>query len=487
MNLGEELTGYLNKVDESRKDISSINDWWEANHKEEEPFLLSGTSGKDVWRVLDIQHIINANKKILNIGVGLGHCTRELNRIGAKIHALDISSIALKRVENYVEHAWFPSQLPDLPKNYYDLAISHLVAQHMSDADLLYQIEYVVKSLKPGGFFAIQIAFPKQKDYQLIESFDTQKWGGVLRSLKHIHDLVEKAGGKTVWVDKIGDFPDFEVGWYGLHIVRNDSNSIIEYQSMRLNKKISKLIEIEGDYYSNLGKIDKAFELYSEAFVYDDENLSNLKKCGELYYQKGEKLKALEFFNKAYRFYLNDLEAVIIIGQIYIELGEILKAYDIFIEFKNKQPAIIDDIVFQSKIIITDALITLGDVYYSSGLYAQSNKIYEVLLKLIPGDRLLMNKINEIENQSEETVDNLLLKLRLAELAIEESRFDTARLILEDILSHDSKNISALIDLGVLNALETKNSEALHYFEKVLEIEPSNEIALENLRLIESF
>ncbi len=300
MNLSEELTDRLTKVDESRKKISSLKDWWETNHQEDEPFLLSGTPGKDVWKELNILDDITANKKILNIGVGLGYCTKEMAAIGATVHALDISTAALQRVQNFVKGTWLPDQLASLPENYFDLAISHLVAQHMSDADLIDQIKSVVRSLKPGGFFAIQISFAKQKDYQFAESFDVQKWGGVHRSLYQINDLVNKAEGQIGWVDIIGDFPEFEVGWYGVHIIKNDSTGKLRL----INVWATWCGPCAGE-FPDLVTIDRMYRDRSFEFISISADKIN-KKDDVLKF-----LKKVEASNKNYIFNLDDVYKLI--------------------------------------------------------------------------------------------------------------------------------------------------------------------------------
>ncbi|AFN75411.1 hypothetical protein MROS_2181 [Melioribacter roseus P3M-2] len=481
-NIPKEMHGYFTQIEDIRKNVTTIREWWEENHKYDEPFLLSGTPGREVWRALGITDYINAQKKILNIGVGLGHCTKELSNIGAEVHALDISLTALKRVEKYIKKGWTPDELPHLPVNYFDLAISHLVAQHMSDTDLLNQIKYVIKSLKKDGFFAIQIAFPLQEEYQFREDFEIQKWGGVLRTLEHINELVEKGGGKILWVDNIAEFNEFDTGWYGIHIVKNAPESVIEYSNHKLNKKKSKLIENEAKRYQK--KIDKAILFYKNSLSVDNENLSSLKKCGEIYYQKDEKLISLEMFNKAY--YLNkiDLETILLIAQVYLELGEYFKACHLLIEYKNKQHEISDSLLIKTRINVSNALNTLGDVYFASGLYKMAAKVYEKSLELYPGNDLITIKFNKVKNVNDEPVDYTLLIINLAEMAIEERRYDSARLILEDLLITEPKNISALIDIGVLNALEGNDEEAIKCFQQVIENDPENEIALENLTIL---
>lgn len=204
----------------------TIQDWWNYHHENKGNYRnwLSGSTSNEVWRNLSITKLIKKDKVVLNIGVGLGHCTKELAKKKCIVHALDISAIALDKIKTIATKIYLPSSLPDIPKETFDIAISHLVAQHMTNEDLLRQISGILKALKPCGVFAMQFAYADDIQKNDIPSPSTEiiKTGGVCRSLKGMAHLVEEAGGTISWVSRIGIFPEYGSGWYAIHIVRTD-------------------------------------------------------------------------------------------------------------------------------------------------------------------------------------------------------------------------------------------------------------------------
>jgi 2-polyprenyl-3-methyl-5-hydroxy-6-metoxy-1,4-benzoquinol methylase len=209
------------EVQHSVQNRESVKEWWENNHKKDHPFWLSGTSSQQIWSSLNINNLVLSNSIVLNIGVGLGQDTRELVNKGCIVHALDISETALERVRNFVKCVWLADQLPQLPSKTYDLAISHLVSQHMSNRDLLEQMIHVVRSLKERGIFAMQFAFPLNGHIE--ESNEVEgniRCGAVLRTMEIFDQMVQKASGRIVWYRQIGTFPEYGAGWYGVHIQR---------------------------------------------------------------------------------------------------------------------------------------------------------------------------------------------------------------------------------------------------------------------------
>lgn len=202
----------------------SIEGWWDKCHGESAPFWLTGSQGPEVWAYLDIHHRLQPGITVLNIGVGLGHCTRALARIGTHVHALDISETALQRVSDVIEQGWLASNLETLPKDTFDLAISNLVAQHMNHETLRAQLEAVISSLRIGGVFALQFSasLNDSENDQASPTLHEQKGGGVMRSLAWMERCVQGAGGAVVRANRIGVFPHCNSCWYGIHIVRKD-------------------------------------------------------------------------------------------------------------------------------------------------------------------------------------------------------------------------------------------------------------------------
>ncbi|MGE3681521.1 MAG: class I SAM-dependent methyltransferase [Bdellovibrionales bacterium] len=207
----------------------SIRQWWDQAHSVDHPNWLTGSSGKEVWRRLAVLHRIRPGTQVLNIGVGLGHCTHGLKERGCSVSALDISPVALSRVKSLVENSWLPEQLPHLPADQFDVAISHLVAQHMTDENLTDQLRHVIRALKPDGVLAIQIAYrmnrrPNPTDQATL--LELEKGGGICRHLYEIMNVCSRAGGAVTWAKRVKLFKDFGSGWYGLHIRKVDYKGI---------------------------------------------------------------------------------------------------------------------------------------------------------------------------------------------------------------------------------------------------------------------
>jgi 2-polyprenyl-3-methyl-5-hydroxy-6-metoxy-1,4-benzoquinol methylase len=209
------------EVQYSIQNRESVKEWWEHNHKKDHPFWLSGTSAQQIWSSLSINNLVLPNSIVLNIGVGLGKDTRELVNNGCIVHALDISETALERVRNVVKCCWLADQLAQLPSKTFDLAISHLVSQHMSNRDLFEQMTHVIRSLKDDGIFAVQFAFPLNG--RIEESNEVEgniRCGAVLRTMEIFDQMIQKAGGRIVWYRQIGTFLEHGAGWYGVHVQR---------------------------------------------------------------------------------------------------------------------------------------------------------------------------------------------------------------------------------------------------------------------------
>ncbi|MGZ5435807.1 MAG: class I SAM-dependent methyltransferase [Pyrinomonadaceae bacterium] len=209
------------QLEQSEKDAESVAQWWNKCHSTDRnfSFWLTGSRGPEVWSSLKIEDRIGPNQTVLNIGVGEGHCTRGLSERGCQVHALDISPMALAKISNCVVKTWLPSQLEEIPSDTFDLAISHLVTQHMSDTLLDQQLREVVRSLNAGGVFAMQFAYRLSGNEEEIEQSEaSSKNGGICRSLETMRSLVAGAGGRIVWSEKIGTFPEFDSGWHAIHI-----------------------------------------------------------------------------------------------------------------------------------------------------------------------------------------------------------------------------------------------------------------------------
>lgn len=203
----------------------NVKDFWEKAHADSAQEWLSGTRLNELRINLQLDGILKENIKVLNIGVGLGTCTKELVDMGCIIDVLDISDIAIEKVKNITRKQFLATYEYGLPKNYYDLAISYLVVQHMNDKNLNKQMKYVIRSLKEDGVFALQFAFIEDKeimkrDYERIQGEIAETTGGVIRPLEDIQKFAEENGGYLSWISDVCHSEHTIAKWQFVHIKR---------------------------------------------------------------------------------------------------------------------------------------------------------------------------------------------------------------------------------------------------------------------------
>jgi len=207
--------------------MGKIKNYWEINHEKKFRKWLTGSHLEELLEYMNIQESIKEGKNILNIGVGMGYCTKELDDVGVLVDVLDISEKALEKVMDITQNQFLASNLSEIPKRKYDLAISHLVTQHINDDTLLNQIRAVLPSLKTNAVFAMQFAFREdvdyEGDYEKHQSQEFQMGGGVIRRLSDMEKIVDEAGGEIVWVSEVRHYNHTVAKWQYIHI-KNKEN-----------------------------------------------------------------------------------------------------------------------------------------------------------------------------------------------------------------------------------------------------------------------
>jgi len=229
------------------EDGCSIEEWWDLNHQEKNEqykLWLTGSAGPDVWEYLGVRDRVRPNAVILNVGVGLGHCTRRLAAQGCIVHALDISGTALEKVKDVTAGSWLPSTLSQLPCFLFDLVISNLVAQHMTDKDLEDQIRHMIPALKQDGIIAMQFACmlePSLNDSADV-ALSVLKQGGVGRSVSRYCLLAERAGAIVLRMERIAVFGEYGSVWYCAHLARPDFSGVPDRSPRGFLRRISDLV-----------------------------------------------------------------------------------------------------------------------------------------------------------------------------------------------------------------------------------------------------
>jgi SAM-dependent methyltransferase len=205
-----------------------IDQFWEDQHQQKNRRYVTSYKGKEIWKFLELKPYIKKNKKVLNIGVGMGRGSKDLNKKGLKVWGLDLSVTALEKgaTEGWLNGGF--TNPHDICPEYFDLAISHLVTQHTNDYNLHDQLKHVLRGLKPNGVLAIQFASPVAKIGTRIkyeESLEHQREGTVRRYPEHMFRVVEQAGGTVIHDCKSVTWDDTVVTgsctWHGFHIIKN--------------------------------------------------------------------------------------------------------------------------------------------------------------------------------------------------------------------------------------------------------------------------
>jgi glycosyltransferase involved in cell wall biosynthesis len=141
----------------------------------------------------------------------------------------------------------------------------------------------------------------------------------------------------------------------------------------------------------------------------------------------------------------------------------------------------------------SEACAGLGEVFYNAEIYDSAKTMFEWAIKYNSENTFARNRLSEINKdfsseQSNDTdeADKTKSTIDNAEQLIAENKFDEARRELNNILNNSSNNIDALNDLSVVEILCENYEEAAKTISKVLDFDPQNEIAIENLDYLKS-
>jgi len=198
--------------------------FWEEKHLESSKSYLSGHPAEAIIKGLYIESIIEDLRNrpaadVLEIGVGMGICTKDLHGMGFNISCVDISEEALRRIQHLAVRTYLDIGIWGLPPGSFDLAISYCVTQHINDASLGEQLKHVIRSLRPSGIFAMQYSFPAYGS-QIEQGIERMQAGAVNRPIERMYKMVEEAGGKIVLSRIYGVFPQYNSGWAIAHIMK---------------------------------------------------------------------------------------------------------------------------------------------------------------------------------------------------------------------------------------------------------------------------
>ena len=187
----------------------------------------------------------------------------------------------------------------------------------------------------------------------------------------------------------------------------------------------------------------------------------------------------------------NNIDTLVSLAEVYVAAGE----YDDAVNLLRKQPAIADGLQ-QSKI-----KLALASVLYKNGGKTESEQIFKELSESEPNDpRPLLAQIRLLRD------DKLWSQLRekavtwceghpgeietiifvVNELTGEKNNEGSrvAEELLRCVLKQDAKSTAAMVRLGVLLQTTGRPAEAVTVYQRVLELQPDNLVAINNLSWI---
>jgi len=177
--------------------IDEMKNFWEETQKIENCKTLSGCQYDETVEFLMVKNILFPKMHVLEIGVGVGYVTKGFFDAGYIVSGMDISEVALKRVEEYCEATYTLDKLNELPSNYFDIIICHNVVQHVPTDILITEFEHFMRALKEDGVFAVEFISSESNVDGGISATQAQVQSGTIyRNPQIMEKIINGVGGK---------------------------------------------------------------------------------------------------------------------------------------------------------------------------------------------------------------------------------------------------------------------------------------------------
>jgi len=183
-------------------------DFWETEHIGNTGWL-TGTSFESLLQQFALALSDIQGKKVLEIGVGRGHCTESFKEFAGELYCCDISEGALDKVRSMAKEVYQTADISQAPQ--VDLAISHLVFVHCTDDEMLRLINDI--NLNEGGRFMFQVS--GLKDGILTDQAKTtlvDDGSHFFRSIEETKDIINRSNKEFVSI--VGPNDILHAGWF---------------------------------------------------------------------------------------------------------------------------------------------------------------------------------------------------------------------------------------------------------------------------------
>ncbi|MGH9765959.1 MAG: methyltransferase domain-containing protein [Blastocatellia bacterium] len=143
--------------------------------------------------------------RFLEMGCGIGRMTKHLAAIFGEVHATDVSGEMigqarqrLRDLPNTHLHETSGVDFAGLPDNYFDIAFSAFVFQHVPSKDVIRSnIGEAYRVVKPGGVLKLHTNGVESRDY---ESADKDTWAGATFTEGELRELARELGARLLSV-----------------------------------------------------------------------------------------------------------------------------------------------------------------------------------------------------------------------------------------------------------------------------------------------
>lgn len=268
------------------------------------------------------------------------------------------------------------------------------------------------------------------------------------------------------------------------NLEKNDLDKALFYlkKSLEIYEDFDAYYKI-GQIYYLTGEYSKALDNFKKAYILNQNNIDSVAHLAELYYRFGEFEESLKYYKYLLEKSEKKSELFLTIGEIYYKTGD----YQNAIEYYNK---VLDSNTGLSPDIEKIVYVNLGNLYSAMNKYEEALKSY---YKAIEFDKLDVNiyynigvlalnmkdynlAIDNFNKGLEIAPSNLLLNLLSARTYLLMGDRDKAIITYNKIIEKFPQEITPYFELATLYYKISKFNEAKHYYELILNLNPSIDI-----------
>lgn len=236
-----------------------------------------------------------------------------------------------------------------------------------------------------------------------------------------------------------------------------------------------------GQYYFSIGEYQLAQEYTATANLLGAKSVDYYQLQAELSNYNKEYEKALDYVNQAILINQSDYYLYQTKADIYLTVGDTVSGIEFLKRGLELQPRLLDIgdrlvglYVDQGQTDKAINLIRRMQTFHpeNESLIWQEAQYYLINDSILPAKRLLISAINEDSNRYE-------LKRRLADLYFDIGEVDSALILSENLLRHDSTQIEQHIRLGVIYDKKNFLNKSLSAYTNALAIDSTSDIAIQ--------